>query len=304
MQSVLKEIERVAERCAMAATAVRELLRKSPQDMAPETILGCAREAERAFRQLCDEVLPQLDAIAATDDDPRVRTRLERLHRLATLHPAGHAREQLVAQLTEAWGSGLQVPLVREFVNVISDYAEGMFCGVELMAAAEHIRYLARYLSTKHALKMGDVSSGNVHVRDLVVSPIFTTNILGSSVGAVVSGDSASAVGTVGHCALTHSQHEEYIKKAKKALVEDEDQLDELVRDAISKFLTLSRKIPVGQHGLAETQARMREILDEVWAAQAAKGMAPRPLPTTLEVMKVLMENPAMGEVTKKLAHG
>jgi hypothetical protein len=100
---------------------------------------------------------------------------------------------------------------------------------------------------------------------------------------------------------LTQTQHEERIKQAKKGLVEDEDKLDDLVHDALSQFLTLARKIQVEQQSLADTQAKMKAIFDEVWAAQVAKGMKPQPMPKTLEVIKALMENPAMGEVTKKL---
>jgi len=48
----------------------------------------------------------------------------------------------------------------------------------------------------------------------------------------------------------------------------------------------------------------MKATLDEVWAAQVAKGMKAEVLPKTLEVVKALTENPVMGEVAKKLVGG
>lgn len=132
----------------------------------------------------------------------------------------------------------------------------------------------------------------------------FTTNITGSTVGAVAVGDHATATGTVHVGAagsVTQAQHEEHVKRAKKALVDDEGKLDELVHEALTQFLTLARKVQVEQHSLAETRARMKSTLDEVWAAQVAKGMKPQALPRTLEVVKVLVENPMMNDIVKRL---
>jgi len=119
----------------------------------------------------------------------------------------------------------------------------------------------------------------------------------------VAVGDHATATGTVHvhHGQVTQAQHEEHIRKAKKALVDDEGKLDELVHEAFTQFLTLARKIQVEQQSLADIQEKMKATLDEVWAAQTAKGMTPQVLPKTLEVVKALMENPVMGEVVKGL---
>jgi hypothetical protein len=146
-------------------------------------------------------------------------------------------------------------------------------------------------------------AGGNLHHHGVIImGSSFNTSITGSTVGAIAVGDNSTASGTVTHHGpMTQAQHEEYIKKAKKGLVEDEDQLDPLVHDALAQFLTLARKIQVEQQGLAETQAKMKAALDEVWAGQVAKGMKAQVLPKTLEVVKALMENPVMGEVTKKL---
>jgi len=141
------------------------------------------------------------------------------------------------------------------------------------------------------------------HHGDVHMGSTFTTTITGSTVGAVAVGDHATATGTVHvhHGQVTQAQHEEHVRKAKKALIDDEGKLDELVHEALGQFLNLARKIQVEQQCLTETQARMKATLDEVWAAQIPTGMKPEVLPTTLEVVKALVENPVMGEVTKKL---
>jgi hypothetical protein len=303
MHTVLTEIERVAERCTNAASSVRELLRKAPHGNTPEAVMDCAREAERAFRQLCDETLPQLDAIAVIDTDSRLRSRLERLHRIAVSQPANLARDHLTAQAKAAYGPAMQAPPVRELIGVMSDCVEGLFCAVELMDAAEQVQYLARYLRTKHALSGSGSVADKIQLRDVIVGSNFTTNVTGSTIGAVAVGDHATTSGTVNvhHGPLTQAQHEERIKRAKKALVEDEDKLDELVHEALSQFLTLARKIRVEQQSLVDTQARMKATLDEVWSARVARGMKQQTLPNTLQIVKTLMENPTMVKVTQKL---
>jgi hypothetical protein len=153
-------------------------------------------------------------------------------------------------------------------------------------------------------------SSAAHHHGDMIMGSKFTTNITGSTVGAFAQGDHAVATGTVTIGAagsVTQEQHKAAVAKAQSALVRDQDALeriDERLHEAFTQFLTLARKIQVEQQSLAETQAKMKATLDEVWAAQVAKGMKPQALPKTLEVVKALMENPVMGEVTKKLMGG
>jgi hypothetical protein len=162
-------------------------------------------------------------------------------------------------------------------------------------------------------LLLGEESEGNTgvvvhHHGDVLVSGSkFNTTITNSNIknfgqgDNVVVGDNAS-VGTVGN--LTQAQHEEHIKAARKALIEDEDKLDDLVREALSQFLTLARKIQVEQQTQAQLQAKMKETLDEVWAEQITKGMKPKALPKTLEVVGAIAKHPATGEVVKKLLTG
>ena len=140
--------------------------------------------------------------------------------------------------------------------------------------------------------------------RDVHVGATYVSHVTGSTIGAIAAGDHATATGTVHVGAagsVTQAQHDENIKKAKKALVDDEGLLDELVHEALTQFLTLARKIQVEQQSLAETRAMVTATLNGVWAAQTAKGMRPQLLPETLEVVKVLVGNPVMGEIVNRL---
>ncbi len=100
-----------------------------------------------------------------------------------------------------------------------------------------------------------------------------------STIGAQAVGDNAHAVGTVntGEARVpSQAQLDQHLKDAKKALVDDEDRLDDLVREALTQFLTMARKIQVDQQDLAQLQAKMKETLDEVWAQQAVKDSGRR----------------------------
>lgn len=156
----------------------------------------------------------------------------------------------------------------------------------------------------------GTVPVVHHHHGDVHMASTFTTNITGSTVGAFAQGDNATATGTLhvgASGSVTQEQHKAALANAQTALIRDQDALeriDDRLYEAFTQFLTLARKIQVEQQDLAETQAKMKETLDEVWAAQAAKGMKPQLLPKSLEVVKVLVGNPVMGEVTKKLLGG
>lgn len=145
------------------------------------------------------------------------------------------------------------------------------------------------------------------HHGDVIMSgDKFSTNISGSTIGAIAVGKNATADGTVNidHSRLTQVAHVAQVKAAQKALVEDEESLDDLVREALTQFLTMARKIQVEQMSLAEAQAQMKATLDEVWAAQVAKGMKPQLLPKGLEVVGALAKNQVMNEVVQKLISG
>jgi hypothetical protein len=154
------------------------------------------------------------------------------------------------------------------------------------------------------------VAAVHHHHGDVHMGSKFTTNITGSTVGAFAQGNHAVATGTVTVGAagsVTQEQHKAAMANAQTALVRDQDALeriDDRLYEALGQFLALARKIQVEQQGLAEVQEKMKTTLDEIWAQQAAKGMKPQMLPKTLEVVKALMDNPVMGEVTKKLLGG
>ncbi|WP_437545665.1 hypothetical protein WME97_40120 [Sorangium sp. So ce367] len=147
-------------------------------------------------------------------------------------------------------------------------------------------------------LRSGEIHMGNKYT-------ITNTN---STVGAQGVGDNITVTGslTIGAPGgtVSQTQFDEHIKAAKKALVDDEDRLDDLVREALTQFLTLARKIQVEQQSLAEVQAKMKETLDEVWAQQASKGLRPQTLPEGLKVIETLAKSPITAEVAKKLLLG
>ncbi|XXY48541.1 hypothetical protein WME91_51915 [Sorangium sp. So ce269] len=134
-----------------------------------------------------------------------------------------------------------------------------------------------------------------------------TSNISGSTVGAVSTGDYSQATGSVTINrteSLTQEEHRAAINEARKALIDDEDQLEPLIHEALGQFLRMAREIQVEQKTLAEVQAKMKETLDEVWAEFMAKGMKPQLLPGGLKVLEVLAASPAAAEVLKSLLSG
>lgn len=131
-------------------------------------------------------------------------------------------------------------------------------------------------------------------------------NITNSTVGAFASHGSAAT----GHVAFadpkkpTQSEHVASVKVMKKALAEDEAALqskDGLLEEALHQFLLRAAKIQVEISSIAETQAKMKETLDEVWAEMTAKGMKPAPLKEGLHIIKTLSENPLMQLAVKSL---
>jgi hypothetical protein len=152
---------------------------------------------------------------------------------------------------------------------------------------------------TQHGL---DVAHGEVdavrHQAQVHTGPSFVTNITGSTIGAVATGDHAIATGTVNlhQGPLTQAQHLEHIKAAKKALADDEERLDASIVEALEKFLKSAREVKVEEKPMGEVQAEMEGILDRVWAEHQGKA-----LPQGLKVTQTLAQSPAMAGVTKKL---
>ena len=127
----------------------------------------------------------------------------------------------------------------------------------------------------------------------------------GAIVGSIAVGSHAHSEGVVnvGTPAVPPSQeeHKKAIKQAQSALLEDQESLSNLVYEGLHQFLRIARDIQVEQKSLAEAQRKMKDTLDDIWAQQAAKGLKPELLPTTLEIAKVLLSNPLMAEVAKSL---
>jgi hypothetical protein len=144
------------------------------------------------------------------------------------------------------------------------------------------------------------------HSGDLNMGTKYTSNITGSTIGAVAVGSTSQATGTVtlGTSTLTQEQHRAALREAQSVLVHDQDVLDQIdgrLYEALGQFLRLARDIQVEQLGIAEVQARMKETLDDVWAQQTAKGLRAQTIPKTLELAEALAKNPAMTEVIKHL---
>jgi hypothetical protein len=134
--------------------------------------------------------------------------------------------------------------------------------------------------------------------------PKFSITNTNSTIGAQAVGDHATATGSVtigAQGAPTQAQHLENIKSAKKALVDDEEQLGPLLHEALGQFLRMAREIQVDQKSLAETQAKMKETLDDVWAQEAAKGLRSQVLPQGMKIVGELAKSPVMGVVVKAL---
>lgn len=133
----------------------------------------------------------------------------------------------------------------------------------------------------------------------------YTTSISNSNVGAAAVGAGATATGsvTVSHTkTVSQADYEKHIDNARKALVDDESQLEELsegLSEALGQFLRIARQIQVDQKSIAEAQAKMKETLDEVWAEQIAGKLKGQAIPTTLEFAKTLLGSPVTAEVAK-----
>lgn len=132
----------------------------------------------------------------------------------------------------------------------------------------------------------------------------YNTTISNSNVGASAVGPGASAQGNVTLNAELVSQveYDEHIRSVQKALVDDQDRLEELsagLYEALGQFLRMARQIQVDQETIARVQAQMKETLDEVWAEQVAGKLKGKAIPATLEFAKTLLGSPVTAEVAK-----
>ena len=180
------------------------------------------------------------------------------------------------------------------FADALERLGEGQASAGAQTSASQGIARQAKAPAPAVHHHHGDTHMGNKYT-------ITNTN---STIGAQGVGDGITVTGslTIGAPVVpTQAQHVENIKAAKKALVDDEDQLTPLLHEVLGQFLRMARDIQVEQKNLAQVQALMKNTLDEVLAQQAAKGLRPQALPEGLKVVGELAKSPVMGEVVKKL---
>ena len=134
---------------------------------------------------------------------------------------------------------------------------------------------------------------GNINVGTQV-----TSTITNSTIGAVAIGARSQAQGGTYVSTPTQDQHRASIKRAPKALIDDEDHLDPIVYEALELFLRAARDVRVEGRVLAEVQAELMQALDEIWEA---KRVGPQALPAGLKVVEVLAKCAVTAEVAKKL---
>ena len=152
---------------------------------------------------------------------------------------------------------------------------------------------------------VGAIESGEIHVHlgtTIMNHKNVTNTITNSNVGAFAN-EGATATGsvTVQSQGFNQMQHNELMKQAKHAMVDDEEKLDAATREALWQFLKIARETQVAVADLASTQAKMKETVDELWAKEAANGMKPQALSQALEVVKVLVSNPVTAVAVKAL---
>ncbi len=118
------------------------------------------------------------------------------------------------------------------------------------------------------------------HVGDIVMGTKITSSVTGSNVGAFAVGNHAHAEGTISmNRSITQAGHVAHIKAAQRAIVNDQDALDRIdsrLYEALGQFLRFARDIQVEQKSMVETQAKMKDTLDEV-------GEQHRPRPTWIQ---------------------
>jgi hypothetical protein len=315
MWDIFLEIEQAGKRCKQAADHVAEsALKVLPTvvngELAPalKALGQPAKDAAQAF-ELARDMVPKIEAILESYPDRTIDSKLLFL-RGSTENRPRYMQAQLLNDLmsqsrsgqdvlnSEAVASGIEFAevssgLVSAFISLgeIGDY---------LCAIADRLKVIHQHLKPKPEAP----PAPSHHIGDIVTHK-YTSNITGSNVGAVGIGDQTRVEGSVNVGApVTQTEHVKRIKTAQHALLEDQETLKEMdarLYEALDQFLRMAREIQVEQKTMAELQTKMKETLDDVWAAQATKGLRPQMLPKTLEVVKALGENPVTAEVAKKL---
>lgn len=297
MHEVVEQITRVAERCEGALAAIWPALERAAADQSLQTLSAITEESRRTFADAMKEMVPTLDAIVAQHNDSQLKKRREELNYLRDAYPQPGGDEdnifskfnpQYVRAKEEAqrFAQGVGEDNVR--VHFITTWRRRGVLG----QFAEILRYFAQYLRTQHAIQAArlykDPATYNLSVNN-------------STIGGIGAGEHPRVQGTVNQSSvtpLTQEQHRAVLKEGQKALIEDEDRLDARVHETLGLFLRRAREVQVEQRPLAEVQAEIGAVLDEVWTAKALQVQL---LPKESEVAGVIAKHPAMIEVTRKL---
>jgi hypothetical protein len=326
MWEFFEEIERAAEACKKAAANVKDscfnvfteassfpefqdaLDRADFLEQRLEAIKPLAQEAVHAVDLVHERIVPRIEAIQTIESVHKIA--LELIAIRAALNRSEKLQSGITKQLTEGMGNQPPEQALRAFKVglLLREVARGVAIGFLILPdLSRRLSAVAGTLKVKyHHTKPKEEPNRLVPQQiagDLVMAK-YTSNVTGSNVGALAVGDHAHAQGTVNVDRVSQVEHVDRVKAAQRALVNDQDALDQIdtrLYEALGQFLRLAREIQVEQKSIAEVQAKMKDTLDEVWGEQAAKGLRPRTLPKTLEVAKAMTENPVMVEVVKKL---
>lgn len=243
----------------------------------------------------------------------------------------GHISPQFVASLPIAAGPGQQVLMDLDALRLAGELTDGtvplaiwLANAIQLCGGQQEERVFAEALErvqlgaaarARPQSRQGISGSREADPAAVVVHHHHgdthmgsnTINITGGTIGAIASGDHATATGyvTVGASGpITQEQHKAAITQAQNALNADQDTLERIdgrLYEALGQFLRLARQIQVEQQSIAEVQARMKATLDDVWAQQIARGMRPQALPAGLQVVEALAKSAATAQVATRL---
>lgn len=226
----------------------------------------------------------------------------------------------------QAWGAGTEILIEEHFPKYLAKFEKlcetphfisspfASFDGEDDLGAADADRKAHAALAKVHYDKLvsfvqslvDHASPGPAQHAGPTTSITNTYNFPGANVGALATGGS-TATGSAHVGASAHPSQEQYVetvKKAKKALVDDEEKLQPIELEVLQQFLRIAQQQNVAVTSLAEGQKKILELAEETWAKNAAKEMKPPSLSDALEVIKTLASNPLMQQAVKFLVTG
>jgi len=240
------------------------------------------REAEELAQELWSEMLPRLEAaLPAPGSDAKMEQSYNEIH--------GLLRDEAKAAMD-----------IADDICILTAWA------TVLARVAKILRFWHWRLQTLPPVSQTNqihlhAQEINIHKGDNVSGSKYDVKVINSTIGAQAVGDHAIANGSVSTGThLSREQFEGQIRAMKKALIDDEDSLGPVVIEALGQFLRMAREIQVENKTLAEAQAKMKELLEEIWAKKAIAPMLPSGSKFAVELAK----SPVMVEVVKGLLSG